>query len=280
MNPSVDGVGPRYFETMGIPLSAAVSLPSATSRGRRGSRSSMKRWRSTSSTAPRRSDGVSGSAAAAPPISKSLASRRTFDRWNCAIGAAFHLYPLRTGRKRYAAHLSTCARRRAAASTGTAVRQAVQRLDANLPIFDMKTMRCRWTSRCSSSAWWPCCRSRSVRSRRCSRRSASTESCPMRLRGERGRSASAWRSAPSAAGCCGSCCREVAIMAAVGIAVGLGGALWLTRQVQAQLFGLAPSDPATLAGAGLLLAFIAIAAGYLPARRAATIDPIVSLRTE
>jgi macrolide transport system ATP-binding/permease protein len=74
--------------------------------------------------------------------------------------------------------------------------------------------------------------------------------------------------------------REVAVMAAVGIAAGLGVALWLTRQIQAQLFGLAPTDPATLAGASILLAFIALVAGYLPARRAATIDPIVSLRTE
>ena len=69
-------------------------------------------------------------------------------------------------------------------------------------------------------------------------------------------------------------------MAAVGIAGGLAVAFGLTRQVQAQLFGLAPTDPATLAGAAALLAVIALAAGYFPARRATTIDPLVSLRTD
>jgi ABC-type antimicrobial peptide transport system permease subunit len=74
--------------------------------------------------------------------------------------------------------------------------------------------------------------------------------------------------------------KEVAVMATIGIVGGLIVALWLTRQVQAQLFGLAPSDPATLAAAAVLLGFIALAAGYFPARRATTIDPLVSLRTE
>jgi len=74
--------------------------------------------------------------------------------------------------------------------------------------------------------------------------------------------------------------KEVAIMTAVGIAAGLSVAFWLTRQVQSQLFGLAPNDPATLTAASVLLAFIAIGAGYIPARRATTIDPIVSLRSE
>jgi putative ABC transport system permease protein len=74
--------------------------------------------------------------------------------------------------------------------------------------------------------------------------------------------------------------QEVAMMAAVGIASGLAAAFWLTRQVQAQLFGLAPNDPATLAAAASLLAVIALAAGYFPAHRATTIDPLVSLRSE
>jgi ABC-type antimicrobial peptide transport system permease subunit len=74
--------------------------------------------------------------------------------------------------------------------------------------------------------------------------------------------------------------KEVAIMAAAGITGGLAVAFWLTRQVQSQLFGLAPHDPATLAAATILLGLIAIAAGYIPARKATRIDPIVSLRSE
>src|SRR6185295_4987607 len=72
--------------------------------------------------------------------------------------------------------------------------------------------------------------------------------------------------------------REVALLAGVGIFAGLTASLWLTRQVQAQLFGLSPHDPATLAGAVTLLASIALAAGYLPARRATAIDPMIALR--
>jgi ABC-type antimicrobial peptide transport system permease subunit len=70
------------------------------------------------------------------------------------------------------------------------------------------------------------------------------------------------------------------MMAIVGIVGGLAAALWLTRQVQSQLYGLTPTDPLTLAAAMLVLALVAIGSGYLPARRATAIDPIVALRTE
>jgi ABC-type antimicrobial peptide transport system permease subunit len=46
------------------------------------------------------------------------------------------------------------------------------------------------------------------------------------------------------------------------------------------LFGLSPNDPLTLTVATLLLGFVAIASGYIPARRATTIDPIVALKAE
>jgi ABC-type antimicrobial peptide transport system permease subunit len=54
----------------------------------------------------------------------------------------------------------------------------------------------------------------------------------------------------------------------------------LTRQIQAQLFGLSPSDPATLGSAMLVLLAVALLAGFGPARRATAIDPNVALRTE
>ena len=67
---------------------------------------------------------------------------------------------------------------------------------------------------------------------------------------------------------------------AAGVALGLAGSLALTRMLADLLFGVSASDPAVLAGASLLLAAVAAAASYLPARRAARLDPMVALRTD
>jgi predicted permease len=74
--------------------------------------------------------------------------------------------------------------------------------------------------------------------------------------------------------------RQGMAIAVVGIAVGLAGAVLLTRFMRALLFDVHATDPLTFAGIGLLLTLIALVASYVPARRAARIDPIVSLRTE
>jgi predicted permease len=74
--------------------------------------------------------------------------------------------------------------------------------------------------------------------------------------------------------------REVGWMAAIGIAIGLPGAIALGRLIQSQLFGLAPYDPFTLAIATGTLAAAALLAGYIPAARATRVDPVVALRYE
>jgi len=65
-----------------------------------------------------------------------------------------------------------------------------------------------------------------------------------------------------------------------GLALGLLGCLSLGRLIETQLHGIAPTDPSTLAGAGLGLTLVGVAACWLPARQAARIDPLVALRGE
>jgi putative ABC transport system permease protein len=69
-------------------------------------------------------------------------------------------------------------------------------------------------------------------------------------------------------------------LAAIGLAGGLAGALALSRLLTTQLFGVAPTDPATYATVAVVLFVVALAATAAPARRAASVDPIVSLRSE
>jgi len=64
----------------------------------------------------------------------------------------------------------------------------------------------------------------------------------------------------------------------VGVAIGLGGSLALTRTVESLLFGVTPTDPLTFAAVILLLIAAALLACYMPARRATRVDPMVALR--
>jgi predicted permease len=74
--------------------------------------------------------------------------------------------------------------------------------------------------------------------------------------------------------------REVAQLTVIGIAIGVPAALGLSRLVRSQLYGITPSDPLTYAGAVALIALVASLAGFLPARRASRVDPLVALRYE
>jgi ABC-type antimicrobial peptide transport system permease subunit len=74
--------------------------------------------------------------------------------------------------------------------------------------------------------------------------------------------------------------REGMRLAVSGIAIGMVGALALTRVLRSMLFEIEPNDPATFAGAAVFLTVAALAACYLPARRATRVDPMLALRNE
>ena len=74
--------------------------------------------------------------------------------------------------------------------------------------------------------------------------------------------------------------REALLLVLVGVVVGLPVVFASTRFASTLLFGLTPTDPLSLAGAALLLFAVAFVAGYIPARRATKVDPLVALRYE
>jgi ABC-type antimicrobial peptide transport system permease subunit len=74
--------------------------------------------------------------------------------------------------------------------------------------------------------------------------------------------------------------RETLLLVAVGLAIGVPAALALSRYVSTQLYGVRPTDIWSAAASLVILAAVAAGAGFLPARRASTIDPIKALRYE
>ena len=74
--------------------------------------------------------------------------------------------------------------------------------------------------------------------------------------------------------------REVLLLVLVGLVIGIPVALMATRFVSSQLFGLTGNDPLTILGAAVILTFVAILAGFVPARRASRVNPLIALRYE
>ena len=74
--------------------------------------------------------------------------------------------------------------------------------------------------------------------------------------------------------------RETLVLTLFGIAIGIPSGLAASQLIASMLFGLSPGDIPTIVTACLLLLAVAFFAGYLPARKASSIDPIVALRAE
>src|SRR5262245_24887115 len=74
--------------------------------------------------------------------------------------------------------------------------------------------------------------------------------------------------------------RESMALVAVGVAIGFACAIAASRLVASLLFGLTPNDPLAMAGAMTVMLVVSAFAGYLPARRASKVDPMVALRCD
>jgi ABC-type antimicrobial peptide transport system permease subunit len=74
--------------------------------------------------------------------------------------------------------------------------------------------------------------------------------------------------------------RRTLLLAAAGVALGTAGALAVTRVLAKFLFEVKPTDPATFVVVAVALAGVALIAGFIPARRASSVEPLVALRYE
>jgi ABC-type antimicrobial peptide transport system permease subunit len=74
--------------------------------------------------------------------------------------------------------------------------------------------------------------------------------------------------------------REVLLLVGIGLVLGIGASLATTRTAASLLFGLKPNDPLTITLSATLLLVVALLSGYMPARRASRVNPMVALRDE
>ena len=161
-----------------------------------------------------------------------------------------------------------------------AVRREVQAVDANIPIYHVRTLEAQLDESLSQerlvatlASWFGAFAlllaaiglygvlSYSVTNR--------TNEIGLRMALGAGRGSVSWM-----------VLREAVVLVAIGGAIGLAATLALGRVVASLLYGLKSSDPVTIAAAVLVLFAVAMAASWLPARRASQVDPIVALRYE
>ncbi len=74
--------------------------------------------------------------------------------------------------------------------------------------------------------------------------------------------------------------RETLFLVVAGLVLGVPTAMLAARLISNQLFGLNPGDPLTLISAAVVLSVVALLAGYVPARKASRVDPLIALRYE
>jgi predicted permease len=280
MNPSVNGVGPGYFATMGQPLVNGRDFSVKDVTG-------APRVAIINETMAKYFFGADD------PLGRHIGWGRdkTPDIEIVGVARDSKTATMRQEAKRFVyvpymqeeeiGQITFYVRARGeAAGVGASVRQVAKRVDPNLPIFDMKTM----TSVMDESLFiermvaalsvafgglatlLAAIGLYGVMSYTVARR---TREIGIRMALGAERSSVMWL-----------VLKEVALMVGIGVGVGLPLAVALSRVVQSQLFGLSAHDPLALVASAVVLAVVALAAGYLPARRATRVDPMLALRYE
>jgi len=75
-------------------------------------------------------------------------------------------------------------------------------------------------------------------------------------------------------------CGRTVVIVALGLVIGVSGALLATGLLRSQLWGVTPTDPMTFGAVGVLFTLIALVAAFFPMRRAVRVDPTIALRCE
>jgi predicted permease len=280
MNPSVNGVGPGFFATMGQPLVSGreFSVEDVTGAPRVAiiNETMAKYFFGTDNPLGRH---IGWGRDKTPEIeivgvvkdSKTTTLRQQAQRF------VYVPYMQETEIGQMTFYVRA---RGEAGGVGASVRQAAQRVDPNLPIFDMKTMTAvmdeslfieRMVAALSVAfgalaTLLAAIGLYGVMSYTVARR---TREIGIRMALGAERNSVMWL-----------VLKEVALMVGIGVGVGLPLAVALSRIVQSQLFDLSAHDPIALVAAAVILASVAVAAGYLPARRATRVDPMLALRYE
>jgi hypothetical protein len=159
-----------------------------------------------------------------------------------------------------------------------ALRRAVASVDARLPLYDVRTMAGRLADAGAADRFTTGLLACLGAAALLLAAVGSTASSPTSWRATPRRSACGWHSAPGAGTVLRLLLARHLRPVVAGVAAGGAGALLAARALAARLYGVPPTDPVTLAGAAALLFGVAALACWLPARRAAGVEPTAALR--